>query len=152
MNISVDDLIGVFPRALTDEEKKRAEALIVQALTLIELEFARRGRDLPSELGSTSWLSLAVKHAVLIMVSQAVLVGENIGRASVSSTTGPQSDSISFSQGVGIHWGGVGITDEVLELLGLAFGSVPRGRGGVVVPFGQRRNLYGAEFSERGRC
>ena len=83
------------------------------------------------------------------MVSQAVLIGDNVGRASVSSTTGPQSDSVSYSQGVGIHWGGVGLDEAILDLLGLGVKGLPLGRGGRIIPFGEPSSFCGAEFSER---
>ena len=152
MEVTVDDILSVFPRPLTADERKRAEGLIAQALELIVMEFARRGRDLTSEIEAEPWRAVAVKQAGRIMVSQAVLIGDNVGRASASSTTGPQSDSVSYSQGVGIHWGGVGLDDAILDLLGLGVRAVPLGRGGRVIPFGHRWPADGAEFSERGRC
>lgn len=151
MVISVDDIVSIFPRPLVDEEQQRAHALIEQALELIALEFARRGRDFDYEVEASRWLPLAVKQAVRMMVTQAIIVGEDVGRASVSSTTGPQSDSVTWSQGIKIQWGGVGLTDDILALLGLGTGAVPLGRGGTVIPFGQRfPRRSRAEFSERG--
>lgn len=152
MEITVDDVAGVFPRSLLDEERARMQNLIEQSLELIELEFARRGRDFNREVTSSRLLQLAAKQAVRAMVSQAVLIGGNVGVASASSTTGPQSDSVTYSQGVGIHWGGVGLDDAILDLLGLGARAVPLGRGGRVIPFGHRWPAGGAEFSERGRC
>lgn len=149
--VTVDDVVQVFPRPLTGEEYERAEFLIEQALELIEMEFARRGRIFGAEFNTSSWLPIAVKQAVRRMVGAAILVGEDVGRASVSSTTGPQSDSITWSQGIPIQWGGVDIGDDILELLGLVDAAMPRGRGGKVIPFGKRRWLRGAEFSERRR-
>lgn len=151
MTVTVDDVVEIFSRPLTEFEMTLAENLIVQSLELIGMEFARRGRNLDHELTAMSWLSVAVKQAVREMVSKAVIVGENVGRASASSTTGPQSDTITWSQGIGIQWGGVGITPEVLKLLGLVVAAVPLGRGGPVVPFGAHVLVSGAEFSERGR-
>ena len=91
MEVSVEDVVDVFPRPLLDEERKRLAALITQAYELIELEFARRGRDFRQEVAHSRLLQLAVKQAVRAMVSQAVLIGGNVGVASVSSTTGPVS-------------------------------------------------------------
>lgn len=149
MIVTAHDVAAVFPRELNDEETQRVEALIEQSLDLVGLEFARRGRDFAAEVQHTSWLAVAVKHAVRMMVSRAVLIGDSVGMQSASSTTGPQSDSVTWSQGVGIHWGGVGIDDAVLELLGLAGAPVPLGRGGVVIPFGERGRVLAAEFAER---
>lgn len=152
MEIIVEDISSVFPRPLEEDEQERAEALIKQAVELIAFEFARRGRDLAEEVETTPWLQVAVLQAVRIMVSRAVLIGENVGHASASSTSGPQSDSITFSQGVGIHWGGVGMDQSILDLLGLHTGPLPRGRGGLVIPFGTRWPVRRcAEGAERPR-
>ena len=151
MEVSVEDVVDVFPRPLLDEERDRVAALIRQSYELIELEFARRGRDFHREVASSRLLQLAVKQAVRVMVSQAVLIGGNVGVASVSSTTGQESDSVTYSQGVRFHWGGVGIDDAILDLLGLATTGMPLGRGGRIVPFGERGPVAGAEFSERSR-
>ena len=154
VTITTDEVAGILPRTLTDDETTRMGKLIERAVELIVMEFGRRGRDLEAEIAAKPWLATAVKQAVLVMVSKAVLIGEDIGRASVSSTTGPQSDSISYSQGIGIQWGGVGIDDEILALLGLLAGGMPMGRGGQVIPFGQRRRdrHHGAEFAEGRWC
>lgn len=149
--VTAQDVIDIFPRVLMPEEQARLEKLVAQALELVELEFARRGRILDREVEVYPWLALAVKHAVRVMVTRAVLVGDNVGLASASSSTGQESDSVTFSQDVGIFWGGVGIDDEILRLLGL-IGAVPRGRGGVVIPFGERRRRHEAEFGEQRRC
>ncbi|MGC2865991.1 Gp19/Gp15/Gp42 family protein [Corynebacterium glutamicum] len=138
MNIvSVDDISSVFSRELMEDEEVRAEALIVQSLELIGMEFARRRRDLDRELESSMWLKAAVKQAVRVMVSQAIHMGDSVGQAGASSTTGPQSDSVTWSQGISIHWGGVGIDEAILELLGLIRVALPQGRGGKVVPYGR---------------
>lgn len=154
VTITTDEVAGILPRTLTDDETTRMGKLIERAVELIVMEFGRRGRDLEAEIAAKPWIATAVKQAVLVMVSKAVLIGEDIGRASVSSTTGPQSDSISYSQGIGIQWGGVGIDDEILALLGLLAGGMPMGRGGQVIPFGRRRRdrHHGAEFAEGRWC
>lgn len=136
--VKVDDISSIFPRELMEDEAVRAEALIVQSLELIGMEFARRHRNLDRELDTTSWLKIAVKQAVRIMVSQAIHIGEMVGQAGGSSTTGPQSDSVTWSQGISIHWGGVGIDEAIVELLGLSGMALPQGSGGKVVPYGWR--------------
>lgn len=148
--VTIDDISSVFPRVLMDDETDLAEALIDQSLELIAMEFARRNRNLDHELDTSPWLKAAVKQSVRVMVSRAVLIGESVGQAGASSTTGPQSDSVTWSQGVGIHWGGVGIDDSIRRLLGLFAGGLPRGGGGRVVPYGlEYPRSSGAEFSER---
>ena len=149
----MEDLAKIFPRSLEAEERTRAENLIQTALDLIEEAFLRAGRDFYNEAENSRLLQLTVKRIVVAMVSEAVLVGEHVGRASVSSTTGPQSDAITFSQGVGIHWGGVYLTDEWLRALGLGpssglgftFPELKR----YAEPVAYRNRRFGAEFSER---
>ena len=150
--ITLEDVMGIFPRELLPEEETRAEKLIERALSLIELEFIRAGRDLRMELLSRRDVQIAVLQAVTEMVSRAVLIGEHAGRASVTSTTGSESDSVTFSQGIGIQWGSVGIDNAIRKLLGLMTAVLPRGGGGVVIPYGLTGpRVGGGEFSERRR-
>lgn len=153
MEITTEDITDIFPRPLTEEETTRAGKLVEQSIELIRMAFSRRNRNLAKELEQYEWLPAAIRQAVRIMVSQAVLIGENIGQASASSTTGPQSDSITWSQGVGIHWGGVGLDDMLLDLLGLSPVGLPQGKGGQVAPFGHRYRRWPwlAEGAERPR-
>lgn len=118
--IDVNDIAGIFPRPLEDDEKNRASSLISASLDLIEEEFLRRGRDFYKALDSSRLLQLTAKRIITEMISAAIHVGDNVGHAAASSTTGPQSDSVTFSAGVGIHWGGVYMTSEWLRQLGLS--------------------------------
>ena len=96
------------------------------------MAFLRAGRDFYAELETVPWLEAAARRVVLEMVSAATLVGTNTGMRSISSTTGPQSDSVTFSDVDSVSWGGVRLTDELLKLLGLwsrgARGRFPRPR------------------------
>lgn len=144
----ISQIETLFPRALEPEETVRAQALVERAYDLIDLEFMRRGRSLEAELLSRRDVEISVGQAILEMVSRAILVGDSEGQASVSSTTGQESDSVTWSQGIGIRWGGVGIDDSIRRLLGLFAGGLPRGGGGRVVPYGlDRPRFLGAEFS-----
>lgn len=144
----ISQIETLFPRALEPEETVRAQALVERAYDLIDLEFMRRGRSLEAELLSRRDVEISVGQAILEMVSRAILVGDSEGQASVSSTTGQESDSVTWSQGIGIRWGGVGIDDSIRRLLGLFAGGLPRGGGGRVVPYGLERSRFlGAEFS-----
>lgn len=148
--VTLEDIEKLFPRPLETDEQVRAEGLIDRSLELIDLEFMRRGRDLEAEILSRRDIPIAVKQAVTEMVSRAIHIGDSEGHASASSATGQESDSVTFSQGIGIHWGGVGIDDSIRRLLGLMTSGMPRGGGGVVVPYGHERpRRRGAEFSER---
>lgn len=110
--VSVEDLAAIFPRPLELDEQSRAENLIVAADDRIREAFERRGRDLDREAIRTPWLARTYRRVVREMVSAAILIGEDVGRASASSTTGPQSDSVTWSQGIPISWGFIELTDE----------------------------------------
>lgn len=152
--IELPDITSLFPRPLETDETERAEGLIDAALELIEEAFLRRGRDFYREADDSRLLQLTVKRVVRGMISEAIHVGENVGRQSASSTTGPVSDSVTWSQGVGIHWDGVYLTDKWLRDLGLLGESTL----GYSFPRSKRyaepvayRNESAAEFSERRR-
>lgn len=119
LEIDVEYVAARLPRELSTAEMKRLEVLIDDAVELINMEFARAGRDFDSELATSPWLESAARRAVLEMVSAATLVGSHTGVRSLSSTTGPQSDSVTYSDVDSVSWGGVRLTDELLKLLGL---------------------------------
>lgn len=127
LDIDAGFVASRLPRQLSTDEKDRLEVLIQDAVELIDVAFAKAGRSFAAELDSVPWLAPAARRAVLEMVSASVLVGGNAGVRSVSSTTGPQSDSITFSDVDSVSWGGVRLTDDLLRLLGL-LGERPRGR------------------------
>lgn len=121
------------PRPLDEVEAARLEHLIVDAVELLEVEFADAGRDLAEELDSdyntrVQPLHAKVRWAIREMVSAAVLIGPNAGMRSVSSSTGPESDSVTFADVGSASFGGVALTDAIRKRLGLATGDRPRGR------------------------
>ena len=132
LNIDTAYVAGRLPRELTDAETKRLQVLIDDAVELIDVAFMQAGRDFDAELVTVPWLESAARRAVLEMVSAATLVGGNAGMRSISSTTGPQSDSVTFADVDSVSWGGVRLTDDLLKLLGLwregARGRFPRPR------------------------
>lgn len=132
LNIDTTYVADRLPRELTDAETKRLHVLIDDAVELIDVAFMQAGRDFDTELVTVPWLESAARRAVLEMVSAATLVGGNAGMRSISSTTGPQSDSVTFADVDSVSWGGVRLTDDLLKLLGLwregARGRFPRPR------------------------
>lgn len=132
LEIDAEYVADRLPRELTEDEMERLGVLIDDAVELIEVAFLRAGRDFHAELETVPWLEAAARRVVLEMVSAATMVGSNAGMRSVSSTTGPQSDSVTFSDVESVSWGGVKLTDELLKLLGLwqrgARGRFPRPR------------------------
>lgn len=155
MHVNVEDITNIFPRPLDEDEIQRAENLLIAATELIEEAFLRRGRDFHLEVMRSRLLALTYKRVVREMISEAIHVGDNVGRASASSTTGPQSDSITWSQGVPIHWGGVHLDDRWLKDLGLVKAGGTKGRFGRVEPYAgsdvSRARPTGAWFAERRR-
>ena len=132
LEIDAEYVADRLPRELTEDDMERLGVLIDDAVELIEVAFLRAGRDFHAELETVPWLEAAARRVVLEMVSAATMVGSNAGMRSVSSTTGPQSDSVTFSDVESVSWGGVKLTDELLKLLGLwqrgARGRFPRPR------------------------
>ncbi|CAM2804341.1 Gp19/Gp15/Gp42 family protein [Corynebacterium jeikeium] len=132
LEIDAEYVADRLPRELTEDEMERLGVLIDDAVELIEVAFLRAGRDFHAELETVPWMEAAARRVVLEMVSAATMVGSNAGMRSVSSTTGPQSDSVTFSDVDSVSWGGVKLTDELLKLLGLwqrgARGRFPRPR------------------------
>ena len=128
MEIKVSEIEARLPRPLDESEKPRIEALIADAVEYLEVEFQRCGRTLADALESTPWLESVVRRVVREMVSAAVLVGPNVGMRSASSTTGPQSDSITFADVDSVGWGGVRLTDQQRLDLGLCMPGGPRGK------------------------
>lgn len=125
--ITADEIAGVLPVALDPAQMAKVKTLIGLAEEEIELAFARRSRDFHAELATTSWLETAARRAVREMVGAAIIIGPNVGVKRASSTTGPQSDSVEWHDPKAVSFGGVSLTDDLLDLLGL-LGVRPRGR------------------------
>ncbi|MCQ9341334.1 phage Gp19/Gp15/Gp42 family protein [Corynebacterium phoceense] len=128
MEISVSEIEARLPRPLAVDEKPRMEALIDDAVEYLEVEFQKCGRSLDAALARTPWLESVVRRVIREMVSAAVLIGPNVGVRSASSTTGPQSDSITFADVDSVGWGGVRLTDQQRLDLGLCMPGGARGK------------------------
>lgn len=128
-----EEIIARLPRHLDEVETVRLEHLIADAVELLEVEFTDAGRDLGEELDAdyntrVQPLHAKVRWAVREMVSAAVLIGPNAGMRSVSSSTGPESDSVTFADIESASFGGVTLTDRIRRRLGLSAGDRPTGR------------------------
>lgn len=117
--VTVDDIEKLLPRPLDPEERDRADKLIIAAMERIREEFGRAGASMPS----AEWFELTHARVVREMVSAAVLVGINIGMRSASSSTGQQSDAVTFADVDSVSWGGIALTDEHRRDLGLPVAS-----------------------------
>lgn len=128
---------------LVDEDQEQLATWIKDAISEIEIAFARRGRNLEHELATTSWLEPVTRRVVREMVAAVGLVGPNVGMRTASSTTGPQADSFTYADVDSVSWGGVRLTPQQLLDLGLTTG-LPRGN------FGPRLR-WPEPLPERGR-
>lgn len=125
--ITVDDVVSRLPVQVTEEQRDFIKVRIGDAVDLIREAFMRRGRDFDNEVESVPWLNLAAKRVVREMVAAAVIIGSHAGVRSVSSTTGAQSDSVTYTDGGQlVRFASVALTDDMLFELGL----VPRGARG----------------------
>lgn len=113
---------------LAPEQAEGVGVLIDDAEAIIEAEFARVGRNWPAEVTSKSWLGSVSERVIREMVSAALAVGPNAGVRTASSTTGPQSDSVTWADVDSVSFGGVKLTDKQRADLGLPTGAYARGR------------------------
>ena len=128
MIVSIVEFVPVFPRPMTEDERKRATVLLGDAEDRIREEFAREGRDFDAELERVSWLPSAARRVVREMVSAVVLVGPDAGRRQYAVTAGAVSESWTMADAAGSAWGSVVLSDEQRRALGLSTGAMPRGR------------------------
>lgn len=126
LEVTADDVVAHMQTPFDDEDLPWVEQQIESAYRKIRVAFARRGRDFDRELETVPWLADAAFDVVLEMVTGAIVVGPNAGVRSLSSTTGPQSDSITFADPGRIAFSGVKLLDDMLAQLGLLRG-VPQG-------------------------
>ncbi|MBB1034646.1 hypothetical protein G6031_09620 [Dietzia sp. CQ4] len=127
------EILARIPRPLEEDEGARVGSLIRDAVEAIAVEFDDAGRDLLADLAADATspvqpLHYKVRWAVREMVSAAVLIGENTGMRSVTSSTGAQSDAVTFSDVDAASWSGISVTDRIRQRLGLPTGVRPRGR------------------------
>lgn len=128
MLVSFEDVNARLDVPLEEAARPRVEVLIEDAVAIVRTAFLKCGRDFDAELERVAWLADEVGRVVREMVSAAILVGPNAGVRSVSSTTGPQSDSITYADVDSVSFGGVRLTDQQRLDLGLCFPGGPRGR------------------------
>ncbi|CAB0561270.1 phage Gp19/Gp15/Gp42 family protein [Corynebacterium diphtheriae bv. mitis] len=126
LKIDVEDVARRLPIPLVGVDRQRAEVLLADAEELIRLEFLRAGRDFDAEVQDSAWLGPTARFVVIEMVAAAAIVGGNVGQRSATSTTGPQSDSVTWADVGSVSWSGVLLTDVQRERLGLT-GCGPRG-------------------------
>lgn len=127
--VSEQDITSRFPGELDSAQLERLRVLLDDAEAEIHAEFARCGRSFDDEMRLyASWLPHTAKRVVIDMVSAAVGVGDAVGVRTLSSTTGPQNDTITYAATDLASWGGVVLSDLHRRKLGLCSQDAPRGR------------------------
>lgn len=125
--IDIDDFEARLPRPFHDDHERRRAALLFQDAVAIIREAVEEAGYAPSD-----WVAVErnKRRAILVahsMVATAIMIGENVGVMQVSTTTGPYTESTSYSGRIANPslWGGVELTDWHLEFLGLLSKSTP---------------------------
>ena len=119
--VTPEDIIKRLPdtvKPLSPGDKERVATLIEDAEFLIRDEFALARRDFDAEMTAPHRARTAAR-VIRQMVAAAVIVGPHVGVKSVSSTTGPASDSVVYQVPPAVSFDGVFLTDEQRRLLGL---------------------------------
>lgn len=128
MLVSFDDINRRLDTPVAPEAEERVNLLIEDAEEMIRTAFLRCGRDFDQAMATVPWLSAEVRRVIREMVSAAILVGPNAGVRSVSSTTGQESDSITYADVDSVSFGGVRLTDAQRAQLGLCMPGGARGK------------------------
>lgn len=120
--VSPEDVIKRLPaviKPLSPDDADRVATLIEDAEYLIRDEFAVVHRDLDAEIAVSPHRRRTVARVIRQMVAAAIIVGPHAGVKSVTSTSGPTSDSITYQDPPQVSFDGVFLTDEQRRLLGL---------------------------------
>ncbi|NOL63358.1 hypothetical protein HO100_11360 [Corynebacterium ulcerans] len=117
--VAVEDLL--LPRVLDDFEKDLAPKLLEEAEMILRAAFSRAGRSLDTEL-AVEWVSFTARRVIKEMVTAALLIGASRGIRSATSTTGPQSDSVTWADVESVALGGLVLTEKHRLDLGLSGG------------------------------
>lgn len=119
--VTTEDVTKRLPatvKPLSPDDEERVDTLIEDAELLIRDEFTLARRDFDAEM-QFPHRARTVARVIRQMVAAAVIVGPHVGVKSVSSTTGPSSDSITYQDPPQVSFDGVFLTDEQRRLLGL---------------------------------
>lgn len=133
--VGVTDIVARLDPQPGPETYDRIGILIDDAEEKIRRAFLKEGRFFDSEVLVTPWLDGEAKDVIREMVSAAIIIGPNAGVRSASSTTGPQSDSVTYADVGAVTFSGVRLTDAQKEALGLFVGAYPRGDFPAVKPW-----------------
>lgn len=107
---------------LGPEHEGRVDALVEDATEIIQDAFAEVGREYLLEI-SNPLQRRAVIRVIREMVATAVIVGPYSGARSLNSSSGPNSDGITWDKVPEISFAGVKLTDAHRRALGLVVGN-----------------------------
>lgn len=151
LTIDIDDFEARLPRPFHDDHERRRAALLFQDAVAIIREAVEEAGYVPAD-----WVAVErnKRRAILVahsMVATAIMIGENVGVMQVSTTTGPYTESTSYSGRIANPslWGGVELTDWHLQFLGLLSGSTPQASNPdpyLVSPESSLVSMYAAPF------
>ena len=128
LGVTVDDVVLRLPRPVDSVEVGRIAVLLADAEEILSDELAAAGRDLAQDLEHRPGFAGTARRVAREMVSAVVLIGANAGQRTASSTTGAQSDSVTWTDAGDSRWGHLVLTDDQRERLGLTGVALPRGR------------------------
>lgn len=125
--VTIDEFVARLPRELDSAEHARATVFLDDAEEIVADALDAEGRDLDVEVASRAAFGRTVKRVIREMVAAAIMTGVNVGARSVTSTTGPTSDSVTWAVLPLAGWSTPELTDEMREQLGLSRPG-PRGK------------------------
>lgn len=117
--ITPEDIVMRLPEGADYDSLERIQLRIDDAMDVLEIEMADAGRDLHYDIEKVPGFSKRVKIVVREMVTSMVLASGRRGIKSVSSSTGPTSDTTTYTDGDATGWATAFLTDELRALLGL---------------------------------
>lgn len=126
--VTFEDVVSRLDPRPPDETQGRVDLLISDAEQAIRTAFLKAGRDLDAELVTVPWMRPEVERVIREMVAAAIIIGPNAGVRTVASSTGQESDTITYADVDAVSFGGVRLTDAQRHDLALSLGAVPRGR------------------------
>lgn len=126
--VTVEDVVARLDPQPDPSTHDRIGILIDDAEDKVRRAFLKAGRDFDASLMSVPWLEGEAEDVIREMVSAAIIIGPNAGIRTVASSTGQESDTITYADVDAVSFGGVRLTDSQREALGLPMGGLPRGR------------------------
>lgn len=125
--VTVTDVVIRLDPQPPPDSYPRIEVLLEDAEELIRVAFLRAGQNLDGALEMVEWMVFEVRRVIREMVSAAIIVGPNAGVRTATSTTGQESDSITYADVDSVSFGGVRLTDSQRRCLGLPAEGMPVG-------------------------